>query len=290
MKHVILAVLAVPSITAALITWEEMAKSLIKTENEEDLVQTFKKFESEQGHNTLSLVLAEVTQVPEHIPKVATCLRAAVDPFPTEMLNVCGLVHFTLFRISNNTDTESFANVIVSFKPSDVKPLTSIRYWTLQRSDAVKVLESAMAKSPELITSDLPRWIAFHGFDQNSDGYTGFRVVHEQAFRYLTSFATEDVLTDALSIVAENEHFRVDSSVQCCYPHNPLPQDLSNKLGDLLERLKTRKALIKAVLQSLLPSVLVDLVLGHVLVEYPDISIPSPDIFDNISSFFSIPN
>ena len=40
---------------------------------------------------------------------------------------------------------------------------------TLYRDDAVKVLESVMAKSPELITGDLPRWLANHSFDQNSD-------------------------------------------------------------------------------------------------------------------------
>ena len=115
--------------------------------------------------------------------------------------------------ISNNThdDTESFAKVITSFEPSDVKPLASIRYMTLQRNDAVKVLESVMAKSPKLITGDLPRWLANHSFDQNSYDYTHYEVAREQAFQYLTSFATEDVLNDALSIVKANEHYKVDS-------------------------------------------------------------------------------
>ena len=77
-------------------------------------------------------------------------------------------------------DTESFAKVITSFEPSDVKPLASIRYRTLLRNDAVKVVESVMAKSPKLITDDLPRWLANHRFDQNSDYYTDYKVAREQ--------------------------------------------------------------------------------------------------------------
>ena len=102
-------------------------------------------------------------------------------------------MHYTVSAISYNThdDTESFAKVIASFKPSDVKPLASIRYRTLWRNDAVKVLESVMAKSPKLITGDLPRWLANHLFDQNSYDYTRYEVAREQAFQYLTSFATE---------------------------------------------------------------------------------------------------
>ena len=55
-------------------------------------------------------------------------------------------MHDTLVYISYNTrdDTESFAKVIASFEPSDVKPLASIRHWTLRRKDAVKVVESVM--------------------------------------------------------------------------------------------------------------------------------------------------
>ena len=122
----------------------------------------------------MSRALADVAKVPEHIPKVVTCLRTVVDPFPNEMSNVSWLVHDTLLYISDNThdDTESFAKVIASFKPSDVKPLASIRHWTLLRKDAVKVVESVMDKSPKLITGDLPRWLADHLFDQNSYGYT----------------------------------------------------------------------------------------------------------------------
>ena len=75
----------------------------------------------------------------------------------------------------------------------------------------MKVVESVMAKSPKLITGDLPRWLANHSFDQNSDDYTHYEVAREQAFQYLTFFATERVLNDALSIVKANEHYKVDS-------------------------------------------------------------------------------
>ena len=188
-------------------------------------MQTFKKFESEQDEHELSHALADVAKVQEHMPKVVTCLRTAVDPFPTEMSHVSGLVHGTLFQISYNTrdDTESFAKVITSFEPSDIKPLASIRHMTLRRNDAVKVLESVMDKSPTLITGDLPRWLADHLFDQNSDDYTRDKVAREQAFQYLTFFATERVLDDALSIVKANEHYKVDSRVFCCDSQNSFP-------------------------------------------------------------------
>ena len=64
-----------------------MAEALI-AEKEEDLVQTFKKFEKEQDQDTLSCALADVAKVQEHISKVATCLRTVVDPFPMEMSHV----------------------------------------------------------------------------------------------------------------------------------------------------------------------------------------------------------
>ena len=111
----------------AALSRKDMADALIKAEDE-DLAQTFKKFEKEQNEYELSLALADVAKVPEHMPKVVTCLRT-VDPFPKEMSNVSRLVHSTVCVISYNTrdDTESFAKVITSFNPSDVKPLASIR-------------------------------------------------------------------------------------------------------------------------------------------------------------------
>jgi len=236
-------------------------------------VQTFKKFEKDQMENKLCIALADVAKVPEHIPKVVTCLRTVASFFPTERSLVSRLVHDTLSRISIKTehDAEYFAKVIASFKPSDVKPLASIHYTTLQRVDAVKVMESVMAKSPELITDDLPRWLADHLFDQNSRYYGGDKVAREQVFGYLTSFATEDALKKALSIVKANEHYKVLSDVYCCDSHDSFPQDLYSKLGDLY-----RISLIKAVLQSPLPSVLIDLVLEYALVEasHPSISTP----------------
>ena len=163
------------------------------------------------------------------MPKVVTCLRTVVDPFPKEMSNVSLLVHSTVSVISYSTrgDTEFFAKVIVSFEPSDVKPLASIRFITLYRKDAVKVLESVMAKSPKLITGDLPRWLASHGFDQNSNDYSDFRVIREQIFQYLTSFATEHVLTNALSIVMTNEHYKRDSIVECSKSQDSFPKTLT---------------------------------------------------------------
>ena len=244
----------------AALSEEEIAKTLM-TEKEEDLVKTFKKFEKEQDETELSRALANVARVQEHIPKVVTCLRTAVDPFPMEMLNVSMLVHTTVSIVSHNTrdDTESFAKVIASFEPSDVKPLASIRYMTLRRKDAVEVLESVMAKSPTLITGDLPRWLADHLFDQNSYGYTTFESARVQAFQYLASLATEDALNDALSIVTRNEHYKVGSSVWCC-PSEDSPQDLYNKLERLLTAfVKGRNELIN----TFLPSVLADMVADY---------------------------
>ena len=260
----ILAALVVPSIMAAL-TRENMADALIGTK-EGDLERTFKKLVEEQDKRELSYALVDVAKVPEHMPKVVTCLRTVVDPFLKEMSSVNGYVYFdtiynntkgdaesnvnvfvqgTLYYISVNTrgDAESFAKMIASFEPSDAKPLASIRYLILRRSDAVKVLERVMDKSPTLITVDLPRWLANHSFNQNSRHYTLHKVTREQAFQYLTFFATERVLKDALSIVTKNEHYKVDYIVWCCDSHNSFPQDLYNKLSALLERLQRRNTL-----------------------------------------------
>ena len=78
-----------------------------------------------------------------------------------------------------------------------------------------------MAKSPKLITGDLPRWLAFHLFDQNSGLYTVYEVAREQAFQYLTSFATEGVLNDALSIVKANEHYKMNLEFIVASPRIP---------------------------------------------------------------------
>jgi hypothetical protein len=82
----------------------------------------------------------------------------------------------------------------------------------IDRNNVANVLERVMTKSPELITRDLPRWIADHGFDQNPLFYS--ESVRKQAFQYLASFATESVHKDALSIVERNEHYKSEFS---CY-------------------------------------------------------------------------
>jgi len=241
-----------------------MAESLIGAKNEKDFVQTFKKFEKEQDKRELSRALTDVAKAPEHMPKVVTCLRTIVDPFPKEVSTVSELVDGTIGLISNDTldDTEPFAKVIASFKPSDVKPLASIRYWTLRRDDAVKVLESVMTKSPELITDNLSRWLASHGFDLNSSFYTFHKVAREQAFKYLTSFATEDVLNGALAIVKANQHYQVNFLYYCCDSQDSFPHDLVNKLNALLAFVKDRNELIKEAL-AVLPKVLVDMVIDN---------------------------
>ena len=126
----------------------------------------------------------------------------------------------------------------------------------------MNVLESVMDKSPELITNDLPKWLANHSFDQNFYGYTDFGVAREQAFRYLTSFATEDILKDALAIVKANEHYKVDSRVTCCKSQDPFPQDLVNKLESLLAFVKARNAHINEAL-IFLPTVLVSMLADY---------------------------
>jgi len=264
-KHAILAVLSMPSIMATLLgklKHEEMATTLI-AEKEEDLVKTFKKFEKEQDKYELSQALVDVAKAPEHMPKVVTCLRT-VDPFPKEMSNLGEFVQNTLFYISYDTsdDTESFIKAIITFEPSDVKPLASIRHLTFRRNDAVKVVESIMAKSPKLITGSLSRWLADHSFDQNSEAYTYDKVACEKAFQYLTFFATERVLTDALAIVKANEHFKVDSHVCCCYPQDSFPHDLVTKLERLLAFVKGRNAHINETL-TFLPKVLAEMVANY---------------------------
>ena len=175
---------------------------------------------------------------------------------------------YTLFEISCDSlgETESFANLITSFKPSDIKPLISIRYMTLGRKDAVNVLKGVMIKSPALITHDLPSWIASHRFDRNSKHSSPS---HKEAFKYLTSFATESVLEKALIVVKRNDHYTIayrggNIGIMCCKNNDNVPQDLFDKLNVLLELVKARNAVIGEYLLPLLPAVLVKLVLDYV--------------------------
>ena len=194
LKFALLAVPMIPSILATLSS-EEMTYALIAAKDTRTLEMTFKKFEKQQNRHCLSEALADVAKFPAHIPKVAVCLRVARNPFPKDKMRVDAYVDNTVFRISNNPDTKSFTNLITSFQPSDIKLFVAIRFWTLFSTDAVDILKSVMIKSPELITDDLPSWIASHSLDRNSKFY---KPVREEAFKYLTSFATESVLEKAL--------------------------------------------------------------------------------------------
>jgi len=244
---------------------EEIASALIADKDIGKLKQTFQDLRKEHGDDYSSLALADVAKQ-GHPNVVAQCLRAEQDPFPNDKMCVSSLVNDTFWFISNSTrgDPESFAKVIGSFKPTDFKPLASIRHCTLDRNDAVKVLESVMAISPELIIDSLPSWLAGHKFDQRSLFYS---TISEGAFHYLASFATESVLEKALSIVKANEHYKVDfesgPEVLCCKSRYDFPQDLVDKLGALLALMKARNEIIRGVLQSLLPTVLVDLMLDY---------------------------
>ena len=236
LKFAILAVLMIPSILAA-VSREKMTSALIAAKDTVTL-ETFKKYEKEQSHVDLSKALADVAKVQARMPKVITCLRIAHDPFPGDKMRVSGLVHRTIAYIFSLTDNESFANLVTSLMPSDVKPLSAIRYWTLVSADAVDILKRVMDKSPELITDDLPSWIVFHGFDRDSGYYTP---TSEEAFKYLTSFATQSVLEKALSILKGNEHYKVGSQVMCCEYPDHFPQDLCNRINALLEFVKVEK-------------------------------------------------
>ena len=237
LKFAILAILSVPSILAAL-SRAEMTSTLIAAENTGTLEDTFKKYEKEQDEYELAGALADVARVQAHMPKVVTCLRMAHDPFPNDAMCVSELVDSTFLEISVATDTEPFTNLLTSFKPSDTKPLLAIRFWTLFSDDAVNILKRVMIKFPELIRGDLPSWIAFHSLDRNSKYYDPVR---EEAFKYLTSLATQSVLEEALIILKRNEHYKVDSHIRCCKSQDHFPQDLFNRINALLEFVKVEK-------------------------------------------------
>jgi hypothetical protein len=267
LKLAILAILSVPSIMATS-TSNQMAKALIAEKDTEKLGQTFQDLRKEHDDCISSWALTKVVEQ-GHPEITLICLRSAPDPFPNDKMCVSALVNNTVLKISSDTsgDSESFAKVITSFMPTNVKPLASIRCWTLGRRDAVKVLERVMDKSPELITTDLASWLASHGFHRNSLYYTQNQAAREGAFQYLASFATESVLEEALSIVTKNEHYKVNfpggPKVWCCDSQDDFPQDLVDRLTGLLKLMEARNVLIRGVLQSLLPKVLVDLMLDY---------------------------
>ena len=263
---IILALLAMPSIMTTT-SPRNMANSLIRAKNKVSVEQTFKTLEKEQREEDLSEALCLVV-VEKHNTIAADCLKLAHDPYPNSKSSVGFLVDKTLGRVFSGTNhAEHFANVITSFNLSDVKPIASLRFRILQRFNARSVLENVMAKSPELIMSDLPNWLASHRFDQMSFSSNG--TSREEAFQYLISFATVSILKEALSIVKENDHYKVGFGgkapmIMCCPPLKLFPQDLFNKLKALLELMEARNALIGEELLPLLPAVLVELVLDYI--------------------------
>ena len=269
-KFVLLTVLFLPSILATL-SRKKMAAALIAAEDTGTLKETFKKYEKEQNKNTLSEALADVAETQACIPKIAACLRVAHDPFPEDKSRVSYLVHRTLFEISNSADTESFAKVITSFKPSDVKSLAAIRIYTLGRNDVMNVLKSVMDKSPELIIDSLPSWLASHGFDR-MPSFPNL-AARGEVFKYLAPFATEDVLVKALTIVKRNEHNKLVSNsghveIVCCESQDYFPQDLVDKLNVLLKLAEVRNALIREAL-TFLPKAMIDLMLEYHIYDIP---------------------
>jgi hypothetical protein len=265
LKLVVLALLSIPSIIASI--EGHIAKALIAENDTGKLGQTFQALHKEHDDDGTSEALAEVAEQ-GHPEMVVTCLRVHQDPFPNDKMCVSRLVHYTLVATSNRTsyDSESFAKVITSFKPTDVKPLAAIRHWTPSRLDAVDVLGRVMAKSTELITDTLPSWLASHTFDRNSRDYDGCQTAIEKTFKYLASFATESVLEKALSIVGANEHYQIGSWARCCKSEDYFPQDLIDKLTGLLELVKVRNELVKGAL-SFMPVVLLNLLAEYITYE-----------------------
>ena len=145
-----------------------MTSALIAAEDTGTLEKTFKKYEEEQDAEELSVVLAYVAIDEARMPKVINCLRIAYDPFPKNEMCVSYLVNRTLLRISDRINAKSFTNVITYFKPGDIKLLVAILHRTVWRGDAVDVLKSVVDTFPELMTQNLPSWLASHRFDQNS--------------------------------------------------------------------------------------------------------------------------
>jgi len=262
--------LTVPSIMATSI-WEQMANALIAEKDTEKLVQTFQALHEERGDYFTSKALYDVADR-GHPGIVVACLRVAPDSFPKNNMSVGELVNDTIREISAR-DPESFAKVITSFKPTDIKLFASIRFRTLIRNDAMDVLKGIMDKSSELIIDTLPSWLAFHTFDRGSQRYS---TALEGSFQYLASFATESVLEKALSIVQRNEHHKVDYEVWCCWHQDDFPQALIDKLTGLLELMKARNELVKKTL-SFMPEVLLKLLAEYITCETIDSPTSNPE-------------
>lgn len=221
----------------------DMATTLIHAKKRGHLEHTFKVYEKEQDAYMLSIALSLVA-ASGHMPIVVDCLKMAYDPCPADKSFVNPLMYYTLEDISNASDAESFANLVTSFKPSDTKFLTCIRYKVLHRIDVMDVLKIIMTKSIVSI-DDLPSWLTSHDFDRIHYAYNAIAL--EEAFQYLASFATEDVLERALSFVEKNEHIKIAHGddvpmVICCWSQAYFPQRLFDKIKALLELVKTKNA------------------------------------------------
>lgn len=258
---VIFVLIAIPSILAA--TSGEIAKVLINSQDTESLEHTFKAFDKRDRGVTLSVALVQVAKE-GYTPMVVTCLKLVQDSRPNDMLCVRSLVDRTLgYMFVGSSNSELTANVIASFSISDIKPLISIRLHTLNRNDIVDVMKSVMTKST-LIIDDLPNWLASHAF--NRIAFAHNHTALEEAFQYLTFFATQSVLEKALSIINKNEHYKMnDKSVVrlLCCDSRAFPQCLFSRINSLLNLVKLRNALIVDIL-TFLPSVLVALLLDYV--------------------------
>ena len=75
----ILAALFMPLIMATL-SPEEMAETLIKAENGKILCTPFRSLKRNKIKTSYPCALVDVAKVPEHIPKVVTCLRTVLIP------------------------------------------------------------------------------------------------------------------------------------------------------------------------------------------------------------------
>lgn len=247
-----------------------MADDLMSASDTEDLRHTFEAFQTQYNELELPKALACVAARGD-ISTVFKCLRMTHDNFPGDKLCVNHLIHNTFYEISCIThDADSFANIITSFTPSDVKPLVCIRARTIYRKDNVGILKCVMAKRPELITDDLPNWLASHEFE--IPNYLFFPTTHEKAFQYLASLATQSVLERALSIVKDKGHYTVETREggtlsMCCLLQNSFHQNLFTKLNSLLQLVEARSALINDL--AILPSVLSTLVLEYTACDIP---------------------
>lgn len=259
---VILALLTLPSIIAT--TSNDMEIILTNAKDGKILKQTFRTLQKGSRSFTLSVALTQIA-AKGYTQIVVSCLKAVQDPCPNDAMCVNHLMDRTLeFMFMGSFDSETVANVILSFNRNDVKPFICIRSRILQRNDIGNILEKIMLKSPTLITDDLSKWLASHAFDRISSAHNGTSL--EQAFKYLSALATQDVLEKTLSILEKNEHYKMDDGcvvrLLCCTDSN-FSHHLFNRIKGLLDIVKARNAPIVDAL-NLLPLVSLNLILDYI--------------------------